>query len=107
MGSHNENTSGEKQKPQTGEIIKVFLILLGITILEFVVAFTVDADRFKWTKIIIFIIMTIVKAFYIVGTFMHLKDEVKSLIWTVVLPTMFVVWLLAALIIEGGYIGGI
>jgi cytochrome c oxidase subunit IV len=36
---------------------------------------------------------------------MHLRDEVKSLIWTVILPAMFVVWLLVALIVEGGYIG--
>jgi cytochrome c oxidase subunit IV len=36
---------------------------------------------------------------------MHLKHEVKSLIWTVVLPCMFVAWLVVALIVEGGYIG--
>jgi len=46
--------------------------------------------------------MTIVKAFYIVGEFMHLKHEVKSLIWMILVPTLFVVWLLVALIYEGG-----
>jgi cytochrome c oxidase subunit IV len=48
--------------------------------------------------------MTIVKAFYIVGEFMHLKHEVKSLIWAALLPCIFVVWLLIALITEGGSI---
>ncbi len=97
--------NGERQKPQTKELWKVFFILLILTAIEFAIAFGLDTDRFKYTKIIIFIIMTIVKAYYIVGIFMHLKGEVKSLIWTVVLPAMFVVWLLVALIVEGGYIG--
>ncbi len=98
---------GEKQKPQTKLLWKVFWILLVLTAFEFLIAFGLDSDKFKLTKILIFVIMTIVKAFYIVGTFMHLKDEVKSLIWTVILPAMFVVWLLVALIVEGGYIGGV
>lgn len=98
---------GEKLKPQTKELWKVFWILLVLTAIEFVIAFGLDTDKFKWTKIIIFIIMTIVKAYFIVGTFMHLKAEVKSLIWTIILPSLFVVWLLIALIMEGGYIGSV
>ncbi|MFN3587819.1 MAG: cytochrome C oxidase subunit IV family protein [Spirosomataceae bacterium] len=101
------NNSGEKLKPQTKELWKVFVILLVLTALEFAIAFGLDTDQFKWTKIIIFILMTIVKAFYIVGTFMHLKQEVKVFVWSVVLPALFVVWLLVALIAEGGYIGKI
>ncbi len=106
MSNHTMH-EGEKQKPQTKLLWKVFWILLVLTAFEFLIAFGLDSDKFKLTKILIFVIMTIVKAFYIVGTFMHLKDEVKSLIWTVILPAMFVVWLLVALIVEGGYIGGI
>jgi cytochrome c oxidase subunit 4 len=106
MSNHTMH-EGEKQKPQTKILWKVFWILLVLTAFEFLIAFGLDTDKFKLTKILIFVIMTIVKAFYIVGTFMHLKDEVKSLIWTVILPAMFVVWLLVALIVEGGYIGGV
>jgi cytochrome c oxidase subunit IV len=98
-------SNGEKQKPQTKALWRVFWILLALTAVEFAIAFGLDTDTFKWTKIIIFIIMTIVKAYFIVGNFMHFRDEVKSLIWTVILPAMFVVWLLVALIVEGGYIG--
>jgi cytochrome c oxidase subunit IV len=98
-------SNGEKQKPQTKALWRVFWILLALTAVEFAIAFGLDTDTFQWTKIIIFIIMTIVKAYFIVGNFMHLRDEVKSLIWTVILPAMFVVWLLVALIVEGGYIG--
>ena len=106
MGHIVENST-ERQKPQTKALWRVFWILLILTAFEFVIAFGLDADTFKFTKIGIFIIMTIVKAYYIVGTFMHLKDEVKSMIWSVVLPALFVVWLLVALVVEGGYIGSV
>lgn len=110
MAAHIENTTGEKQKPQTKELWKVFWILLIVTAVEFVIAFTISSDSQvgKWLKISIFIILTFVKSFYIVGTFMHLKEEVKSLIWTVVLPIVFVLWFIAALVFyEGGYIGSV
>ncbi len=109
MGQIAENTT-ERQKPQTKELWKVFWILLGITAVEFLIAFQISSDNNvgKWLKISLFIILTFVKSFYIVGNFMHLKDEVKSLIWTIVIPVVFVVWLLAALVIyEGGYIGDV
>lgn len=53
-------------------------------------------------RISVFVGLTFVKAFYIVGEFMHLKHEVKTLIWSVVIPTMFIVWLVIALLYEGG-----
>ena len=53
--------------------------------------------------------LTIVKAGYIIGEFMHLRYEVKFLIYAILLPMIFVVWLVGALITEGGSIfyGGI
>lgn len=104
MAEHVASEHG-RMVPQTKALWKVFWILLGITTVEFIVAFGLDSDHFKWTKIGIFVILTIVKAYYIIGTFMHLKDEVKSLIWSVILPIIFIVWLLVALMVEGDYIG--
>jgi cytochrome c oxidase subunit IV len=103
MAQHSENS--EKVPAQTKEIWRTFWILLGITALEFLIAFTVDADKYNLTKVGIFIILTIVKAYFIVAIFMHLKSEVKALIWTIIIPCIFVVWLVVALIVEGGYIG--
>ena len=103
MAQHSENS--EKIPAHTKEIWRTFWILLGITALEFLIAFMIDADQYKWTKVGIFIILTIVKAYFIVAIFMHLGSEVKALIWTVVLPCIFVVWLVVALIVEGGYMG--
>jgi cytochrome c oxidase subunit IV len=101
MASHVAHETSEKviAPPNTGAIWKTFWILLILTAIEFVIAFTMPANTLR---VAIFCGMTIVKAFYIVGEFMHLKHEVKSLIWAVLIPTVFVVWLLVALIFEGG-----
>ncbi len=107
MGNHDNTVVTERIKPNTKHLWKVFWILLILTGLEFVVAFTIGVDDplSKWIKIGIFIAMTIVKAYYIVGIFMHLGAETKSFIWTMVLPVIFVFWLIGALLIEGNYFG--
>lgn len=81
---------------------KVAGILLLVTIVEFIVAFTLGHGAFKTS---IFVVMTIVKAAYIVGEFMHLKHEVKVLMWSILIPMVFVVWMLVALVYEGMKIG--
>ena len=91
--------AGEIAKPNTAKIWRVFWILLGITAIEFVFAFAMGAGALRTT---IFAILTVVKAAYIVGEFMHLAHEVKFLIWAIILPMMFIVWLLLAMIWEGG-----
>ncbi len=103
MASHAAHGTSEKEipAPNTGAIWKTFWILLILTAIEFVIAYTMPANTLR---VAIFCGMTIVKAFYIVGEFMHLKHEVKSLIWAVLIPTLFVVWLLVALIYEGGHL---
>ena len=85
-------------KPQTKVIWRTFWILLGLTALEFAIAFTIGASMFRN---VVFIGLTLVKAFYIVAEFMHLKHEAKVLMWSIVLPIIFIVWLLVALLVEG------
>ncbi|GAB3895877.1 hypothetical protein GCM10028803_12850 [Larkinella knui] len=98
---HHDTESGVIAEPQTKAIWKTFVILSVLTAFEFLIAFTLHHGFLKTS---IFVLMTIVKAFYIVGEFMHLKHEVKSLIWAIVLPCIFVVWLLLALLMEGGFV---
>lgn len=99
LHTHDHNSDGGAA--QRKQIWKVFTILSIITALEFLIAFTLHQGTLK---VAIFVGMTIVKAFYIVGEFMHLKHEVKSLIWSILIPCIFVVWLLMALMLEGGSI---
>ncbi|MBS1486429.1 MAG: cytochrome C oxidase subunit IV family protein [Bacteroidetes bacterium] len=77
---------------------KVAGILLVITIFEFIVAFTMHHGSMKT---FIFVVMTIVKATYIVGEFMHLRHEVKVLIWAILFPVIFISWMIGALVFEG------
>lgn len=85
----------------TGVIWRTFIILSVITAFEFTLAYLMKAGTFRTS---IFVGMTLIKAFYIVGEFMHLKHEVKSLIWAITIPVVFIVWLLIALMTEGGSI---
>ncbi|MFT4033640.1 MAG: cytochrome C oxidase subunit IV family protein [Siphonobacter sp.] len=90
-------------KAQTKVIWKTFWILLIITALEFVVAFSLP-NHLHVLKAAIFIGMTLIKAGYIVGEFMHLGQEVKALLYTILVPIVFLVWLVIALLLEGGFI---
>lgn len=96
---------GEIAKPNVGWIWKTFWVLVAVTALEFLIAFTLTSPDWRTFRNSIFIVLTILKAFFIVGEFMHLKHEVKSLIWTILVPTALLVWLVVALVTEGSYVG--
>jgi cytochrome c oxidase subunit IV len=100
MDSHSQVIEEKVIAPaQTGAIWKTFWILLILTAIEFAIAFTMPNNHWR---VAIFSTMTIVKAFFIVGEFMHLKHEVKVLIWAVLFPVITIAWLLVALLLEGG-----
>ena len=87
--------------PNTEKIKKLWRVagvLLLVTIVEFIIAFTLPHGA---AKTFLFVILTIVKAGYIVGEFMHLRYEVKILFWAVLIPMIFVVWMLVAFVYEG------
>ena len=53
----------------------------------------------------IFIILTVVKAYYIMWAFMHLEGEKKSLRWSVVAPLVFLIlYLCFIILVEADYI---
>ncbi len=95
----------------TKRIWQVFIILSVLTIIEVVLgilkpAFLVDTDLVTMSLLNwIFIILTIVKAYYIVWAFMHMEHESAGLRRTVVWTGVFLIcYLIAILLIEGGYI---
>ena len=91
-------------------IWKVFWILLFITAFEVALgiikpSYLVDTI-FLGTKLInhVFIILTIIKAAYIINQFMHLGHEKVSLKWTILLPALILVpYLLFIILNEGTY----
>ena len=103
-----ETTQVEVKPANKADISKLWKIaglLFVVTMIEFAFAFSLP-ESWKWMKISIFVGLTFVKAFYIVSEFMHLKHETKVLIWSIILPMIFVVWFVIALIYEGGAILG-
>ena len=80
------------------KIWKTAFILLAITVGEFIMAFTMDRGILLYT---LFILLTIWKAKYIMMEFMHLGDEAKPLFYSIIVPLIFLVWLVIALVKEG------
>jgi len=101
---HHEGTPQVTVIPPDKEKIRKLWRVAGIlgliTGVEFAIAFMVPHE-FHNTRVWLFIAMTIVKAAYIVGEFMHLRHEAKMLIWSILIPMIFIVWLLIALVYEG------
>ena len=101
MDHSDENVHVNVLPPNKEKIKKLWTVagILGlVTAVEFVIAFTMDTGP---TKTFIFVALTIVKAGYIVLEFMHLRYEVKVLFWSILIPMIFVVWMLVAFIYEG------
>jgi cytochrome c oxidase subunit IV len=46
-------------------------------------------------------ILTLAKAYYIVSVFMHLGDEIRNMIMTIVVPLMLFTWFIGAFIWDG------
>ena len=91
-------------------IWKVFWILLFITAFEVALgiikpSFLINTV-FLGTKLLnhVFIVLTVIKAAYIILQFMHLGHEKKSLKWTILLPALVLVpYLLFIILSEGAY----
>ena len=50
-----------------------------------------------------FLALTVVKAGYIVAVFMHLGDELKNFMITVLVPLVLFVWFIIAFLADGNY----
>ena len=87
------------------KIIKTTVILSVITIIELGLGLTMYAlPLAAGLKLFIkgvIVILSLAKAFYIVGIFMHLGDELKNLIMTIIVPLLLFVWFIAAFLWEG------
>ena len=113
--SHNPNLPSEHHESPEGTwwVWKVFIILLVVTTVEVALGI-IKPDalmvNFLGTSLlnVIFIVLTLVKAGYIVAEFMHLKYEFKNLQWTILLPMVILIpYLTFILLVEGGYMNAL
>ncbi|MCY7311355.1 MAG: cytochrome C oxidase subunit IV family protein [Bacteroidota bacterium] len=88
---------------------KTTILLSVITIIELAIGLTIyslhksDVNRDFLILCIkgVVCILTIAKAYYIVSVFMHLGDEIRNMIMTIVVPLMLFIWFIIAFIYEG------
>ena len=102
-----------KFKSNTQKIWGVLIFLSIVTAIEVVLGIykpEILMTKFIGMKLLnwIFIILTLVKAYYITWDFMHMRDETKGLrravVWT---ATFLIIYLIFILLQEGGYIEGV
>lgn len=100
-----------KFKSNTTKIWGIFTFLSIVTVVEVAFGITKPAllteNTFLAMKILnwIFIVLTLVKAYYITWDFMHMRDEVKALRRAVIWTAIFLIcYLVLILLIEGDYI---
>ena len=99
-----------KFKSNTQKIWGVLIFLTIVTIIEVALGIVKPEAlmaKFLGMKILnwIFIILTIVKAYYITWDFMHMRDETKALrrmvVWTAIFLILYLIFILLQ---EGGYV---
>ena len=102
-----EVTIHHEPSNSTKRIWKTFWILLIITVIELALGYSIHVFEDSWsTAIVLFVkgvivILTLVKAFYIVSIFMHLGDELRNMIMTVVVPLTLFIWFIGAFLWDG------
>ncbi|TVR39940.1 MAG: hypothetical protein EA392_05070 [Cryomorphaceae bacterium] len=84
------------------KIVFVTILLTVVTIVEVALGIFIKQGTDLWPVVKwSFIVMTLIKAGYIVAVFMHLGDERKSLRYTIILPyALFILYLLYICITE-------
>lgn len=96
-----EHTGGTKR------IWRVFWVLSALTIVELALGYFLYAmgDKIGYVSIlstkVVIGLLTLAKAYYIVSVFMHLGDEVRNLIMTIVVPLILFVWFIIAFLADG------
>ena len=107
MAHHSE----EEGKLMRRKLWNVFWIMLGVTIVELIIGSfamkmgLLDGERHSSFLLkVIFIGLTIAKAFFIIFSFMHLGGEKKSLRYSIIGPYMiFILYLVFIAVTEANY----
>lgn len=82
----------------------VFWVLFVITSIEFVIALAIPETIMPQVfKNVVYIGLTLLKAFYIVAYFMHLKFEKMGLALCILVPLVFIIGFIVAMLYEGNF----
>jgi cytochrome c oxidase subunit IV len=104
-----EITFAPEHASGTKKIWRTFWLLSLLTIIELVLGLLIynihKGDNPNHTLVLMFkgmvCILTLAKAYYIVSIFMHLGDEVRNMIMTIVVPLCLFIWFIIAFLWDG------
>ena len=93
----------------TKHIWKTFWLLSALTVVELAIGLLIynihKGENPNATLVLAFkgmvCILTLAKAYYIVSVFMHLGDEVRNMIMTIVVPLTLFIWFIIAFLSDG------
>lgn len=98
----------EEDKAHVKKIWRAFWILAVLTVIELALGLTIYFLEMGVVSywVILFIkgvitILTFAKAFYIIAIFMHLGDEVRTMILSIAVPATLFIWFITAFLWEG------
>ncbi|MBC7849803.1 MAG: cytochrome C oxidase subunit IV family protein [Chitinophagaceae bacterium] len=98
-----------ESKQVVRKILRTTLLLSVITLIELALGywiFFLHKNPEHSTGLVlaikgVIVILSLAKAFYIVSIFMHLGDEIRNMIMTIVVPLLLFVWFIAAFMWDG------
>ncbi|XZF16406.1 cytochrome C oxidase subunit IV family protein [Chitinophagaceae bacterium MMS25-I14] len=94
----------EASKAQVKRILKITLWLSVITIVEVGIGLTAHKTGIPSGVVAtIFLLLTLLKAGLIVRVFMHLGDEKKNFVYTVLIPLSLFIWFIIAFLADGAF----
>jgi cytochrome c oxidase subunit IV len=97
---HADDSSFKKKVIRTTIILSIITVIeLGLGLLLYALHLPDDLRRLLIKGVII--ILSLAKAFYIVSIFMHLGDEIRNMILTIVIPLLLFIWFILAFILDG------
>jgi cytochrome c oxidase subunit 4 len=102
--NHHTDINSQESKKQIKRIWAVTGLLSIVTIAEVAIGLgAYYAGVHNNLIITIFLILTLVKAAYIVKVFMHLGDERKNFVFAVLMPLSLFIWFIIAFLADGSF----
>ncbi len=100
--AHHSDIKSEESRKQVKRIWQVTGLLSLVTIIEVAIGLGAHYAGVHSALILtVFLVLTIVKAAYIVRVFMHLGDEKKNFVFAILLPLSLFIWFIIAFILDG------
>ncbi len=103
--NHHHDIESTESKVQVKKIWQVTAVLAVITVIEAAIGIMAENAMGSMATLrnVFFLILTLIKAGYIVSIFMHLGDERKIFRTAVITPLVLFIWFIVAFLVDGEY----